>query len=312
MRRVFIFAFIFPLFCGAASLEKIKLTLNWKAEPEFGGFFEALEKGFYKDQGFDVEILEGGSGTPTPQMLMNDKVDLAIVSSEELLLQNDRDPARKMVGLFSAFEKSPYMIMAHEDQNYKNLGDVFANPAQQISMQKGLPYVDYLLNKFKPVQAQIVPYSGGIALFSQNKKLAQQGFIFAEALQAERAGLKVKTWLVADVGFNPYLVMLAVSEKNLKTNPDKYAKFVQATRKGWESYLKNAQATNIILNKKNPSMKLDVMTASMDKIKSLTQFPKNLLYGQMNDIRWTDQIKTLKELKLIKADLKPTEMYKNF
>lgn len=312
MKKFLLFSiFVSSIAHAAVPLEKIKLALNWKAEPEFGGFYEALDKGYYKEQGFDVEILEGGSGTPTTQMLVNGTVDLAIVSSEELILQNDRDPARRLIGVFSAFEKSPYMIMAHEESGYKNLSEVFAKDGQQISLQKGLPYVDFLLNKFKPVKAQVVPYAGGIALFTQDKKLAQQGFIFAEALQAELAGLKVKTWLVANEGFNPYLVLLAVSEKNLKSNSDKYTKFVKATRQGWQSYLKNPKQTNTLLNKKNPSMKLEVMTASMDKVKSLALFPKELPQGAMTDMRWDEQVKIMKDLKLIKSDLKPADLFKN-
>ena len=43
----------------------MRLALNWKPEPEFGGFYAAN----YKAHGLDVEILQGGVGTPTVQMV---------------------------------------------------------------------------------------------------------------------------------------------------------------------------------------------------------------------------------------------------
>lgn len=58
------------------------LALNWKAEPQFGGFFEAKYE--------NVTIQEGGSGTPTIQMVQNSKVDYGLISGEEILLAKDR------------------------------------------------------------------------------------------------------------------------------------------------------------------------------------------------------------------------------
>jgi ABC-type nitrate/sulfonate/bicarbonate transport system substrate-binding protein len=43
------------------SPRKIRLALNWKPEPEFGGFYAAP----FSNNGLDVEILPGGAGTPT-------------------------------------------------------------------------------------------------------------------------------------------------------------------------------------------------------------------------------------------------------
>ena len=54
---------------GAASAENIKLTLNWKAEPQFGGFYEAERLGLFKAKKLNVSLKEGGSGSPIIQML---------------------------------------------------------------------------------------------------------------------------------------------------------------------------------------------------------------------------------------------------
>lgn len=41
-----------------SNLEKIKLQLQWEHQFEFAGFYAAKEKGFYKDEGLDVEFIE--------------------------------------------------------------------------------------------------------------------------------------------------------------------------------------------------------------------------------------------------------------
>ena len=65
--------------CGKSS--KLRLALNWKPDPEFGGFYAAD----YAKQGLDVEILPGGSGTPTVQMIGAGSAEFGIIQADELL-----------------------------------------------------------------------------------------------------------------------------------------------------------------------------------------------------------------------------------
>ena len=303
-------ALLFSVSTFAAEV-KTKIALNWKPEPEFGGFYEGNQKGIYKKAGFEVEILEGGSGTPTPQMLMSGQVDYAIVSSEEIFLNNDRDPKRKLVAVYSVFEKSPYMIMAHASQKMKDLKEVFQNKDMTISLQKGLPYVEFLTQKFAPVKAQIVPYTGGIAVFEKNQKLAQQGFITSEFLIAQNQKLDPQAWLVADEGFNPYIAVLAVREDFLQKNKDQVKKMVDATREAWASYMKSPEATNKLMHEKNPSMSAEMMNQSLNKMKDLMKF-EPLKMGQMSKERWKTQGEQMQRLKLITKAPETDKFFQDF
>src|SRR5262245_50887028 len=42
------------------ALEKVSLQLKWLHQFQFAGYYVALEKGFYRDAGLDVEIRPGG------------------------------------------------------------------------------------------------------------------------------------------------------------------------------------------------------------------------------------------------------------
>ena len=48
---------------------KVRLALNWYPEPEFGGFYEGVLGGHYAAAGFDVDIIPGGPGAPTLELL---------------------------------------------------------------------------------------------------------------------------------------------------------------------------------------------------------------------------------------------------
>jgi NitT/TauT family transport system substrate-binding protein len=282
--------------------DPIRLVLNWKAEPEFGGFYAARLQGLYKKQGLDVEIVEGGSGTPTVQMLANKKVDFAIVSADEIILSQDRKTTNKVKALFSAYQTSPYIIMTHAEKNYKTLQEVF-NSEGLLSIQSGLPFYPYLVKKFGKPKIQVVPYLGGIGSFLKDKNFAQQGFLTTEPSAAEKAGAKVKTFLIADEGFNPYLVVLATTEEVLKTKPEAVEKIIKATREGWISYLKDPTATNIHMAKLNKSLDLETFNKAATIQKPLIEVTGTEI-GSMTEARWTALVDQLHQLGLIKT--KPT------
>ena len=53
---VLVFGRVMPALC----LDHVSLQLKWKHQFQFAGYYAALEKGFYRDAGLDVEIREGG------------------------------------------------------------------------------------------------------------------------------------------------------------------------------------------------------------------------------------------------------------
>jgi NitT/TauT family transport system substrate-binding protein len=283
----------------AAAPAKIVLALNWKPEPEFGGFYQAQIDGEFKKRGLDVVIQEGGSGTPTVQMLANNKVDYAIVSAEEILISREKNPTNKVVGLFAVYQKSPYIIMTHAERNFKSLKEVFQSEGL-LSVQSGLPYFQFLSKKFGKPQVKVVPYLGGVGNFISDAKFSQQGFITTEPLSAEKAGKKVKTFLIADEGFNPYLVVVTATEKTLKEKPEQTKKLIEAIHAGWISYLKDPTAANQMMSKMNKSLDFDTFQKGAEIQKPLIQIPGTDV-GSMSEANWSNLINQLHDLGLIKS-----------
>jgi NitT/TauT family transport system substrate-binding protein len=66
-------------------LDKFPFRLNWTLYGEHAGFFVALEKGFYKEEGLDVEIQEGsGSGT-VAGLVANNQSPVAYIDSATMI-----------------------------------------------------------------------------------------------------------------------------------------------------------------------------------------------------------------------------------
>lgn len=292
----------------AAPANKIKLALNWKAEPQFGGFYAAQLNGEFKKRGLEVEILEGGSGTPTVQMLGANKVDFAIVSAEEIIVAQDRGSS--ITGLFATYQTNPQAIMTHEERHFKSLQEVF-NSEGVLSIQSGLSYAQYLMKKYPRPKAKIVPYLGGITNFTKDPQYSQQCFFTSEPLVAEKAGLKVKTFLVSEEGFNPYTTVVAINTEALKKDSKTATAVVEAVRAGWQEYLKNPEPTNKLMAGINKAMDAETFTKSAAAQRGLIETieTKQKGLGFMSAERWQSLISQLKELKIIKKDLKAQDMY---
>jgi NitT/TauT family transport system substrate-binding protein len=310
--------FVFLIFINSP-LWALDLALNWKAEPQFGGFYQAQLDGEYVNRGLDLHLLEGGSGTPTVQMLANYKVDFAVMSAEEILTNNDKNPKNKVVALFAAFQMNPQIIMCRAENKFKNLSEVFNSDAT-VAWQSGLTYAAFLKKKYAAKSPHFVPYLGGISPYLAESHFCQQGFLTSEPLMAEAAGHPGQVFLIAEEGFNPYTTVLATHENTLKNNPKVVKDMVAAVRNGWNHYLRDPKAGNALMATLNRGMSPEMFQKSAMMQKKLIELPtpslseknKGLLEtGSMEEKRWQSLIDQLYDLGVIKNKLKAADQFVN-
>lgn len=279
---------------------KIRLQLNWVPEPEFGGFYAAVQDGLYSAEGLDVELIKGAAGTPSAQMAASGAVELGVVSGDQLLTL--REQGGPLVAIFTVFHTSPMGLMVKKGSTWESLKDVWTNDLT-VAMEAGLPYVKFLNAKFGAGKVKIVPTGTGLAAFTQGTVDAQQCFISAEPVQAELQNVPVRVFSLAEGGYDPYVVTVAANKKFFDANRDACAKFVSASREGWTRYMKNPAHYNQELAKLNTAMSV----AAMDKAAILQHdlvAPKAGTaqpVGWMTAERWTTLAIQLKELGMIKS-----------
>lgn len=286
---------------------KWRLALNWKPEPEFGGFYEAVLKGHYQREGLELDILPGGVGTPVIQMVEGGKVELGISNADEVILGRSR--GAEVISIFAVYQTSPMALLTHEERGFKSLKDVFDNPGT-VAAERGLPYIQFIEQKYGLKKVRVVPFLGGITQFLSDKKLSQQGFITAEPILARKQGAKPKTFLIADSGYNPYFTVVIVKKEFAAKNPELIKKFVKATREGWESYLKDPAQANQKMAALNPTMDPETFKeGAQEQIPLIeTQETKKYGLGFQTKERWKKSAEQLMELKIVKK-IFPAETY---
>ena len=306
LRRIFLKTAPALGFLSACSKSpKIKLALNWKPEPEFGGFYAAP----YSAHGLDVEILPGGSGTPTVQMVGAGSVDFGIVSADEIVLA--RSHGNDVVALFAVFQHSPTGIMAHASRKLTSIGDVLKGGT--LALESGLPFARLLERKYGFSHVKVVPSpSGDITSFLHDENFAQQCFLTSEPIAARKKGAAVKVFAVSEIGYDPYTTVLAISGDSLRKNPDRAKAMVAAVREGWRAYLDDPKAVNQQMNQLNPTMDLDTFAevAQVQKPFIETDDTRRNGLGTMSRERWETLIGQFKELGDISQTIPADECFR--
>lgn len=293
----------------AAASEKIKLALNWKPEPQFGGFYAARMFDLDKKNGFEFDVIAGGAGTPVIQMIGAGKIDFGIASADEVVMSQSR--GSDLVAIFAVYQTNPQGIMTRDERGFESLADVFRGNGT-IAMQKGLPYAVFLQRKYAAgKRATIVPYVGGISNFMADHQHSQQCFVTSEPLLARKQGAKVKTFLVAESGFNPYTTVLVAKRSFVEKNGEKVKKVVEAVRAGWRKYLDDPTAVDKKMNELNPSMDLETFKASGTAQRSLieTEDTKKTKLGKMSEERWADLVEQLLSMKVIEKSVNAKSLF---
>jgi len=271
--------------CGGKA-SKIRLALNWKPDPEFGGFYAAD----FAKHGLDVEILPGGAGTPTVQMIGAGSAEFGIVAADEVLMA--REKGNDVVAIFAVFQNNPMGIMAHASRKLKSIEDVLKSGT--LAIQSGLPYAKLLKKKFGFDHVKVVPSTGGdLTAFLGDENFAQQCFLMDEPLHAKRKGVEVTVFPVSDIGYNPYTTVLAVSGSMLSKSPDMAKNMVNAVREGWRTYQDNPAATNERMHTLNPTIELANYGETAAAQRGLIE--SNPL-GKMTKERWDTLAAQLKDL----------------
>ncbi len=282
--------------------------MNWKPDPQFGGFYAAP----YQAHGLDVEILPGGAGTPTIQMVGAGSAEFGVVSADELVVA--RSQGNDVVALFAVFQNNPQGIMVHASRKLASLADLL-KAGGTVALQRGLPYARLLEKKYGFDKVKIVPSPGGdISAFLADKNFAQQCFIMSEPLTAKHQGADVQVFPVSDAGYNPYTTVLTTSGDFLRKDPDRAKAMVAAVREGWRAYLDDPKPTNQRMNQLNPSMAPEVFAEVADAQKPFieTDETRRNGLGSMTKERWETLIAQLKELGDIQKAPAADDCYRAF
>ena len=285
---------------GADDLARVKLQLNWVAEPEFGGFYAAEQNALFAKHGLEVELIQGGPGVPAPQLVASGKVDFAIVSAPQLVELNAK--GGDLVALYAVYQGNPMGVMVHESSPFESLADLWASDST-VSIEQGLADFRWLSKEYPDGKLTVVPYSANLAQFAGDPKLAQQCFVVSEPVTLGLQGVKTRVFMIGESGFDPYNAILVTRRSYLEENRDACLEIVRASAEGWRAYLDDPKPFNETMARLNAGMSAEAMHIGAERQRGLIENDetRRIGLGGMRREKWQLLLQQLGEL----GDLKP-------
>ena len=106
---------------SAFGQDSIFIQLKWKHQFQFAGYYAAVNKGYFKELGLDVRLIEGGPRVKVVDEVENGRVQYA-VSSAEIISDYIAGKPLSVVTVF--FQHSPYVLLASAQSNIKRPSDL--------------------------------------------------------------------------------------------------------------------------------------------------------------------------------------------
>lgn len=266
-KRLALLSLTLSLLPAAATAQtKIKMVLNWKYEGAQAWFFLAQDKGYFKDEGLDVEIDQGeGSAASIPKVAsgayqagfgdINAIIDLA-----------SKRPADAPVAVYMLYNTPPFTLVVKHDSPIKTPKDLEGKTI-------GGPANDGALKLFPAFAKAAKIDASKVTLTNMAPNLREQmlsrgqidaafGYVTTVSFSAKAMGLDPARDLrfirYGDYGMDLYSNAVFFSRSFVKENPKAVQGFVKALNRAIKDVIANPDAGVDFAIKREPLLKRDV------------------------------------------------------
>jgi len=241
----------------AQAEDQITFGIDWRAEAEYGGYYQAVASGIYAKHGLSVTIREGGPQVNHMQLLMAGRLDFNLGGGRAIEFVQQKLP---YVAIAAIFQKDPAVLIAHPGQGNDSFAALKGKPIE-IAPDARQSWWRFLAAKYGYTDTQIRLYTFNMAPFLADKKLVQQGYLGSEPFVIkQKGGIDPVVLLVADGGYKGYSNIITAGLKLVEERPDLVKRFVDASIEGWYSYLYQDPApANRLIKAANPEMTDDLL-----------------------------------------------------
>jgi NitT/TauT family transport system substrate-binding protein len=301
------FASLVALSSPALALDKVTFGINWLADPEAGGYYQALADGTYAKYGLDVTIMQGGPQTNGGLFLLLGKIEFYMGGDMlgDLIAAESNLPT---IVVAADFQKDPQAFMSHPGVGLDKWTDL--PKATAFVSQTGLSsFYGWMKSAWGFSYDKVKPYNFNSGPFIASKDSIQQGYATSEPYEVERqGGFKPNVFLLSDYGFSGYATTIVTRRELVARNPDLVQRFVDASAIGWYHYLygDNSQG-NAAIKTENPEITDGQIAFSIAKLKEYGIVDSGDTYklgiGAMTDERVKDFFDKMVKAGLVKPDV---------
>ncbi len=271
----------------AMAAEKVTLQLKWVTQAQFAGYYVAKDKGYYEEEGLDVDIKPGGPDISPVQVLAGGGADVVVDWMPDALA--NREKGLDLVNIAQPFKSSGMMLTCLKETGITKPEDLKGKTLGVWFFGNEYPFLSWMSKLGFSTQ-------GG----ADGVTVLKQGFNVDPLLQKQAACISTMTyneyWQIIEAGVKAEdLITFKYEDQGVATLEDglyvlgdklkdaafkeKMVKFVRASMKGWKYAEQNPdEAAGIVLdNDASGAQKEDHQKRMMSEVAKLTAGSKGAL-----------------------------------
>jgi NitT/TauT family transport system substrate-binding protein len=295
----------------AAAPAKITFQLNYPAAGYNAGYELAVEKGYYRDAGLDVDIEPGNGSQITAQLVAAGKADIAFADAAPVMKLISQ--GAKMKVLATILQGNPNQVTALKKTGLKSVADMkgrsvaVPNGGSQAAMFPLVLAANGL--KETDIKAVNMPPDSMVPALLQGTVDVILGSVDAYGPQLKSMGVETDNFLFIDSGAPTVSTSIVASDDFLAAHPDQAKAFVAASLKGWYAALDDQPAAIAAMKKLFPDANDKLAPGQIDATKFLMCVNRAKFVGKATPEQWSDTVKILSEIGVLPKEIQATAYY---
>jgi diguanylate cyclase (GGDEF)-like protein len=199
----------------------IDVQLRWKHQFQFAGYYAAIAQGYYREEGLDVRLHEGGPKVTPVEEVLSGRAQYGEANSELLYARLHGKP---LVALAVIFQHSPSVLVARTDQGVRTVHDLIGKPVMLMDAQTDADFLAMFRSEGIPLEKlRLLPSSFQIGDLASGKVAAFNSYLTNEPFYLQQRGVEYNIISPATYGIDFYSDILFTSQAEIDEHPRRYA-----------------------------------------------------------------------------------------
>ncbi|MDP2172198.1 MAG: ABC transporter substrate-binding protein [Candidatus Cloacimonadaceae bacterium] len=257
---------LFSVSCKKKSdLRRVTVVLDWTPNTNHAGLYVALQHGYFRDAGLDVNIIQPGQNT-ADQIVASGNAQFGVSYQESVMLARAEDIP--VISIAAIMQHNTSGFAALKSANIKRPKDFEGKRYGSSGWPSELAILETIMKDDSADFAKTKIISGVYDFFSTIGKDADFEWIYWgwDGVEAHRRNIEID--FIPIRGLNPifdfYTPLIIANEKTVKAEPELVAAFLAAASKGYEYCIENPTAAADILIKQVPELNPEQVHLSMN------------------------------------------------
>lgn len=293
-------------------LKPVTVMLDWTPNTNHTGLYVAKAKGYFKQQGLDVQIKQPSSVT-ADQLVAKGQADFGVSYQEGLTLA--RSEGIPLVSIAAVIQHNTSGFASSIDKKIKRPRDFEGKVYGGFGSPVEKPMIDTLMKQDQATSGKVkINNVGDIDFFNALKKGIDFMWIYQgwTGIEAELRGEKLNMVYLTDFAkeLDYYTPILTTSEKKIQQDPELVQKFMNATSQGYQFAIDHPNEAADILIKAEKSLNPELVKKSQLWVSKKYQDDATEWGIQKKEI-WHNYTQWLIENKILKGKFDLNKAYTN-